>query len=241
MGCCAGQNDSVHFGEKRPEENFSQAGGHVGRIIAGGDRVFKKCTKNELDFYSSLFDVQNACSELIEFRRFIPQYYGTKEINGEKYLILENLLKGYDHPSIFDCKIGKVTWCSDHDEIRTKNRIEKAEKTTTCTHGFRITGIEVKDTRGNITDKMMKKECYELINAKNIHEYFRKTVGNNRQMVEVFIVQIKELLEWFRKQKSKIFFTASVFFLTGKGKCQTKFIDFSHVFDAKDKFDTSNL
>ena len=88
---------------------------------------------------------------------------------------------------------------------------------------------------------MMKKECYELINAKNIHEYFRKTVGNNRQMVEVFIVQIKELLEWFRKQKSKIFFTASVFFLTGKGKCQTKFIDFSHVFDAKDKFDTSNL
>ena len=243
MGCCAGRNDAVLVGEtKKPEEEKSgQAGGHEGSLIIMGDRLLKRCGNHELTFYSNLFDESNTDPDLDELKKFVPQYFGTREIDGKKFLILENLLTGYDNPSLLDCKIGKVTWTQHHNERKTKDQMQKAKNTTTGSLGFRISGIEAKDAKGRVTYKVAKEQGFYAITAENIHEEFKKIVGDDRQRVETFIAQTKELLEWFRKQKSKTFFTASVFYVSGKNKCQTKFIDFAHVFDAEGKSDTSNL
>lgn len=37
---------------------------------------------------------------------YVPAYYGVVEREGETYVQMEDLLSGFDAPSIMDCKMG---------------------------------------------------------------------------------------------------------------------------------------
>ena len=224
--------------EKKP----SQAGGHEGSLMARGDKLLKRVGPAEYTFYTTLFAEDNADPDLLELRKFVPQYFGIEKIDGRDFLVLENLLTGYDHPSILDCKIGKVTWTKDHNERKTADQMKKAAETTTGSLGFRISGMVVKDENGTVVESFAKEEGFFNINADNIHEFFRKIVGdNNEKQIKKFIKQTKKIIHWFKTQRSKLFFTASVFYVYGKNqKSQTRFIDFAHVYDAEGQTDESN-
>jgi hypothetical protein len=87
----------------------------------------------------------------------------------------------------------------------------------------------------------MKDEGFYSINPNNIHEYFKKIVGDDKAQVETFISQTDKIIAWFKNQTSKVFFTASLFYINGKnGKSQTRFIDFAYVYDAEGRHDDSN-
>ncbi len=45
-------------------------------------------------------------------KEFVPRYDGVLLEGEEKYLKLENLLYGFEHPNLMDCKIGcrYVAW-----------------------------------------------------------------------------------------------------------------------------------
>jgi 1D-myo-inositol-tetrakisphosphate 5-kinase/inositol-polyphosphate multikinase len=81
---------------------------------------------------------------LVQLREIVPHYYGTEEIDGKTFIVLENLLTGYEHPNLLDCKIGKVTWTRDHNEAKLADQQRKAQLTTTGSLGFRITGLVAK-------------------------------------------------------------------------------------------------
>ncbi|OMJ83882.1 hypothetical protein SteCoe_15110 [Stentor coeruleus] len=230
-----------HKGEeskKGPEKKPDQAGGHAGSLIARGDKLLKRVGPAEFKFYTSLFDEENKDEDLIELRKFVPKYFEVEQIEGKDYLVLENLLTDYDHPNILDCKIGKVTWTPDHNERKTADQKKKAETTTTGSLGFRISGLVVKDEHGAVVESFAKEEGFYGISPENIHEFFKKIVGEDKKQVKKFIRQTGKIIDWFKKQRSKIFFTASVFYVFGKnGKSQTRFIDFAHVYDAHGKED----
>jgi hypothetical protein len=209
-------------------------------LIAEGDKLYKRAGPAEVKFYKELFDESQSDEQLIKFRDFVPKYFGTKEISGQTYLILENLLTGFDHPNILDCKIGKVTWTKDHNERKTKDQMEKAAKTTTGTLGFRISGLVSKDESGKVTDSFAKEEGFFQVTSENIHSYFLKVSGPSQEVLHSLHSQTKKLIRWFKKQTSKHFFTASVFYVVGKnGATLTKFIDFAHVYDAEGHHDDS--
>ena len=251
MGCCGSRGDVVLKieGDQQKKEPSSggdinplpQAGGHEGSFILKGDKLLKRAGDAEIEFYTSLFSSQNTNQDLIELQQFVPNYYGLEKINDKNYLILENLLQGYEHPNILDCKIGKITWTKDHNERKTADQKQKAEKTTTGTLGFRITGLVTKDENGNTIESLSKDTSFYTTSTDNIHEQFRKIVGSDRKRLKKIIKQTKKILDWFRKQRSKHFFTASIFYINGKNDCQTKFIDFAHVYDAEGEPDNSNF
>ena len=222
---------------KKPD----QAGGHSGSLIARGDKLLKKAGPKEQAFYKYLFSDECTDSALLDLRSIVPHYFGTEEIEGKTYMVLENLLTGYENANLLDCKIGKVTWTRDHNERKATDQQNKASNTTTGSLGFRITGLVVKDNSGETTESIVKDEGFFSINSENIHEYFQKIVGGDKHQVQVFIDQTEKIIHWFKSQTSKVFFTASLFYVNGKnGKSQTRFIDLAYVYDAEGQHDQSN-
>lgn len=239
MGCCNSREETI---KANKDKSQSQAGGHAGSLIARGDKLLKRAGPAELKFYKELFSENQADEDLIALRSFVPQYFGTEQIDNTPYLVLENLLTGFDHPNLLDCKIGKVTWTKDHNERKTADQKKKAAETTTGSLGFRISGLVVKDPAGKVVESFAKEEGFYAIKPDNIHQQFRKIVGEDKKLIKTLIKQTQKLLKWFKHQKSKTFFTASVFYVVGKnGAAQTKFIDFAHVYDAEGHSDESKV
>mmetsp|Transcript_14184 Transcript_14184/g.14254 ORF Transcript_14184/g.14254 Transcript_14184/m.14254 type:complete len:496 (+) Transcript_14184:16-1503(+) len=222
---------------------MDQAGGHIGSLIPRGDKILKRVGKAELEFYNYLFSPELQDPDMLEFRKFVPTFYGVEQIEGHSFAIIENLLDGYNIPSILDCKVGKVTWTPHHDPAKTKRQQDEALRTTTSTLGFRICGVVAKDQFGTIFGHTGKFSKGEEPTADNVHEHFRRIVtrGERVQMeiIDQFIRDTQEILDWFKKQRSKHFYTCSVFYVAGLEKAQTRFIDFAHVFDAEGQPNTN--
>ena len=75
---------------KKPD----QAGGHSGSLIARGDKLLKKAGPKEKAFYKYLFSDECTDPSLIDLRSIVPHYFGTEDIDGKTYMVLENLLTG---------------------------------------------------------------------------------------------------------------------------------------------------
>lgn len=178
-------------------ESLSQAGGHADSLIPRGDKLLKRAKKNEIGFYEYLYSSELRDVDMLEFRKFAPDYYGTELIESHNYIIVENLLSGYLHASILDCKVGKVIWTPEHDEAKTKRQQDAAARTTTSTLGFRICGIVQKDQQGNIIGSSGK---YQLEPTDdNAHEQFRRIVTRGDiilvEFVDQFIRDTQEILD----------------------------------------------
>ncbi|EDO16871.1 hypothetical protein Kpol_1024p25 [Vanderwaltozyma polyspora DSM 70294] len=63
--------------------------------------------------------------------------------NGKKYIVLENLLKGFNKPNIMDIKLGKILYDDDATEEKRKRLQEVSDNTTSGSLGFRICGMKV--------------------------------------------------------------------------------------------------
>ncbi|CAG9314225.1 unnamed protein product [Blepharisma stoltei] len=221
-----------------------QAGGHEGILIFRRDKVLKRALPCELNFYTNLFNPNNQIPILLEFQKFVPKFYGSQLIDGSNYIVLENLLWEYENPSIMDCKIGRVTWTRDHSPPRCVTQQLRASKTTTSSLGFRITGLLIKDREGHVTDSIRKKQVFD-ITPDNILDYFARLVIRDdvfqEEVVDQFIMETQEILDWFRKQRVSTFFTCSVLYVNGFNKAQTKFIDFSYVYESDGQRDTNMI
>ena len=222
----------VHLNEVYSD---SQAGGHAGIMIFEGNRLLKKCKQNEISFFEWMHLQADPIME--DFKKIAPEFYGIEERNGSRYVVLENLLQGYDHPNIMDCKLGKITWTSHHTEEKIRNQEAKDFLTTTGSLGFRISGLVVKSSSGEKIEQLVKKDAFYKITAENIHDYFRKIVEMNgeiqQDIVREFINETEKIKSWFERQTLKTFKASSVLYIVGKnGKHQVRYIDFAHAEDA---------
>jgi hypothetical protein len=219
-----------------------QAGGHTGGIIFRGDKILKNVEQDELNFYTELFSNTTTIEDMIEFREFVPHFFGAEITEEKSYVVLENLLWGCENANIIDCKIGKETWNKFTEPSKVAKFRKKALATTSASLGFRISGIVVKDARNHIIESFRNEEGYFKVTESNISEYFKKLVGENLRQVKSAIKLTKKLIAWFRKQRSKKFVTSSVFYVfTKSGETKMKLIDFEHAIDAEGERDDSKL
>lgn len=222
------------------QSNSEQAGGHAGVMIFEGDHLLKRCKPSEINFYQWLYTPEHNDPSILELKQIVPRFYGVQEREGHSYVTLENLLIGYDHANIMDCKMGKITWTPHHTEKTIAHQEGKNRTTTTGTLGFRITGLIVKDNNGTKTESMVK--GYNEITDVNVHEHFAKIVTRDgivqRELVDEVIGGTARILNWFRSNRVKHFRATSVFYVVGKnGKVQTRYIDFAHPIDANGELD----
>ncbi|XP_032084029.1 inositol-trisphosphate 3-kinase C [Thamnophis elegans] len=96
----------VSFRKRYP---WVQLAGHAGNFKAGDlGHVLKRHCSNE-----------QQCLERLggdALQPFVPAYYGMVEHDGEPYIQMEDLLSGFENPSIMDCKMGVRTYLEEELE-----------------------------------------------------------------------------------------------------------------------------
>ncbi|XP_028597810.2 inositol-trisphosphate 3-kinase C isoform X1 [Podarcis muralis] len=96
----------VSFRKRYP---WVQLAGHAGNFRAGDfGRILKKYCPSEQQCLERL-----VCDAL---QPYVPAYYGVVERDGETYIQMEDLLSGFDAPSIMDCKMGVRTYLEEELE-----------------------------------------------------------------------------------------------------------------------------
>uniref|UniRef100_A0A8C6YJW0 Kinase n=1 Tax=Naja naja TaxID=35670 RepID=A0A8C6YJW0_NAJNA len=96
----------VSFRKRYP---WVQLAGHAGNFKAGDlGHVLKRHCSNE-----------QQCLERLggdALQPYVPAYYGMVEHDGEPYIRMEDLLCGFENPSIMDCKMGVRTYLEEELE-----------------------------------------------------------------------------------------------------------------------------
>lgn len=227
----------------KPSEDI-QVAGHPNSLIFNKEKLYKKASDTEIEFYNWLYSP--TCPETIkELLNYIPKFYGIETINESKYLILENLNFNCENANVMDCKLGKITWKKNASPEKIERKKLNNAKSTTNSVGFRISGMIIKDSEGNVTDRINMKNTFDLVKDKNdLKDYFKKFVSENgeikRSVLEFVLLQVKNLLLFFRKQSEKNFLAASLFFVFGKNNIkQLKLIDFANVEDSEGALDNN--
>eukprot|EP00347_Sterkiella_histriomuscorum_P001582 403371475 len=184
------------------------AGGHPDRFKFDSEKgemvLAKKTNICELETYQKIFRVQEShpyYKPFQMFRNFLPNYHGYFEQDGVLNIKLDNLMNGMSHASVLDIKMGTTsitvnTAIEKHERVRAKDAL-----TTSVKLGMRITAMIVKDSQGQVQEKVRKphgkaQEC-------NIPEFIIKVLRSNehqhinREALDYFIDTAEKMLEYF--------------------------------------------
>ncbi|KAL6752441.1 hypothetical protein V8C86DRAFT_2753684 [Haematococcus lacustris] len=181
--------------------------------------------------------------DLMGLRAFVPRMFGTAEVVGRQYCVMEDVCHAYLQPCVLDVKMGYVTqyaWATD--AYREKCRA-KDQATTQSSMGFRISGLQVyRQQEGEM--KKMGRSWGKTLTQDTLHQAFTLfadngalTPGQVWAPSSPAIVRLQQLLAWLEQQTSFCFFQASLLF-TYEGTAtsldtanlQVHFIDFAHTF-----------
>ncbi|CAL9737151.1 inositol polyphosphate multikinase [Monosporozyma servazzii] len=113
------------------------------------------------------------------------------DLKGKNYLVLENLLTGFNKPNIMDIKLGKILY----DENASKEKIERMKQvskdTTSGSLGFRICGMQLQKNHNHkfdpnhIEDRFDSDSNTEYISVNKLFGRTR-TVNNISEAIEIF-------------------------------------------------------
>ncbi|GAB6029381.1 hypothetical protein CHUAL_005147 [Chamberlinius hualienensis] len=224
----------------------------------------------ELNFYKRVFDKDCQDEVINQLRPLLPIYRGvfsskSQVIDGEdsEYLKLEDVTEKFDKPCILDVKMGAITYDPDASEDKIKREMSKYKGTKLF--GFCIPGMRVFDLKKQ-TYICNGKEFGKNLTQSNIKDAFRLYLNFdtriNCQLIESFLIRLREVHDWFSTQTKFHFFASSLLFVyaadsvinclprnsnsshsqsLNSTQAQTedvrnithlKMIDFAHVFDA---------
>jgi len=218
-----------------PVKFEEQMGGHEGTFHKLDEKkIMKHGGDAETLFYSELHLYP-------KLQEFAPAFHGFKELEGKKYIVIEDLTHGFAKPCILDIKIGRQSYGEDADESKKANMAAKDKKSTTWTLGARITAVKVYQVEtGNYIKK--SKDYGKTIKTEDfqsaLSEYFHNGKELRRGLIPKFLEKIKEIKEWIESQGDVRLYSSSILFVyDGEGSDDNvviKMIDFAHVFKITD-------
>uniref|UniRef100_A0A1I8A1B3 Kinase n=1 Tax=Steinernema glaseri TaxID=37863 RepID=A0A1I8A1B3_9BILA len=182
---------------------------------------------------------------------FVPTYHGlTKVALGNKereFMKLEDLTVRFRCPCIMDIKMGKVTF----DPLATaeKSAREMSKYPEQQKLGFRILGYRLHKSNDDvmIADKKwgLSWKFENIDDAFN--DYMQLTDDRRTQVLSIFKDRLREIHEWFSRQRIYHFYASSLLFIydsdpTEEGLlADVRMIDFSHTFPACKSTDQNYL
>lgn len=152
-------------------------------------------------------------------------------------MALENLTFSRENASIVDFKIGKHTLHHSYNEEKRKALEKKDLKSTSNVHGYRVSGIIIKDFEGMPVERISKGAFIRSFKHKDVVEYTRKVFSSNSMKsmntaaLTEFIAFLEDLLQFFSKESTRSFVSASILLVVDnvKNSYVFKFIDFNYV------------
>jgi len=220
--------------EMKKKEN-QLAGGHTlnFKFLPDGT-LMKKTSPEEIAFFKEITDPKcKYYAERQAIDKFIPKFHAVETIDGAEWLKMENCTFGLTFPSYIDVKMGTQTWGPDYPEKKMKRHMEVDKTTTSSTLGLKVSGVVIKDRKGENSYKLFK----DSLKAEEIPGAFKKLLScndaekPNAAALDYYIAECEKILEFFEKVNKRYFIAASLFFVLSNidNKYALKLIDFAHV------------
>jgi hypothetical protein len=207
-----------------------QAGGHPGAFVAENGLLKKKTGRGEASFYEAT--VWSVCG----LAALCPKCYGVEEVDGEYYVLLEDLCHGFLKPSVADLKMGRTSVGEDNSEERRRRRREEEAGTTMWELGVRFTGMVVYSPQEDKYHKYDKRWGYGL-QERDFNSALLQFLGHPDPAVTAALLhdaisQVQQVLDWFLSQSSLRFYSSSLLFVYDGARpthLRVRMIDFAHV------------
>jgi len=226
------EEEYITNGTNNTLNNNLLVSGHQNCITYYDDYILKKTNKSEIEFYNYLNSV-NCSLQMEEMKNFIPKFFGTKIINEQEYLMIENLHNGIEAFNNMDCKLGRITWNKKTSIRKIEKRKKMYYESTTHLVGFRIIGAILRNKNGEISYKISKKEVSDIINTKeHLKDFFKSFITFedklNKEILLDIIKELEKMINFFKIQNEKSFICTSIYYVVGRNnKTNIKLIDFA--------------
>lgn len=226
--------------EKVKIKGYEFSGGHTQNFKVMGDKISKITGLKESLFYEDIYCISPqyfSTKDAEIMKRFIPAFFG-KEINenlSKPTIIMENLLFKRENCSLLDIKIGNKGLINVSKQKQLAE-MAKVRVSTSEEFGFRITGMVIRDKKGNVEFKTKNKEAHMMINKENLRNYLIKfflsgeMANYNKEGIK-FYINFIERLEKFMEESCRLKFAAVSLFLildNSKNYFDIKLIDFGY-------------
>nr|AFB75401.1 IPK2 protein [Vitis vinifera] len=247
--------------------------GKLGPLIDDSGRFYKPLQgdergSKEVAFYTSFSSNARIPDHI---RRFFPIFYGTQLLEASDgsglhpHLVLQDVVSGCHNPCIIDVKIGSRTWYLQASEDYIQRSLKKDRETTTLSLGFRISGLQIYDSKESGFWRPEKKLVLGFT-ADDVRVVLRKFVSSNSPTDSDseldcsfasavyggstgILAQLLELKAWFEDQTIFHFFSCSILIMYDKeailkgmsSGAEIKLIDFAHVVEGEGVIDHNFL
>lgn len=247
------------------DEDF--AGGHAEcRIVDGNE--FKK-THHVAERYAAEKDfLFRAVDDGSPWHGFVARFVREDEIEGQKYMVLENSIFGIGEPMTLDLKLGTQSWVPG----ATAEKIEKMDKKdsvyTNKALGFRLTSARIidrataKEEDGRLTFKSLPagrtlekkgmaegQEWRAGFTAEDVEAVLKCYFYGCKPLLQGFLEELEPIISLFNTQTEFKFIGLSLFvsydadlLLTQEGPVpRVLLIDFAHVLPGNGSIDRGVL
>lgn len=163
----------------------TQGGGH-GQLLAaktlGIDCVAKPLFKHENHFYRVMTK-----TPLVDC---LPQYCGKTTVNGEDYLLIEDLTSGMTSPCIADLKLGTRSFEIGVPESKKQKQLQNMARSTTPKYAVRI--IDVSMRKNGSVVKRWDRNYGKKASLISFMETMHKFIPANRK--DEFVAKVENVI-----------------------------------------------
>lgn len=224
-------------GARKPAKTeYEAVGGHEDSIIFEGPVVWKQMQSGsrgemEGDFFKKAMDVE-------VLRDFVPTFHGFREISGDRYMGMANLLDGFEEPAVVDLKMGTRTVGSDASPAKVAAAEKKNSESTTSTLGVRVVGGKYRLVKDGdwlrVGYKSKEEGTKKITNESELAEFLGSFLCSPSLRTQL-AAKIECLSSWFTKQTEFAFYSSSLLIaydteeLPAPKELRLSMIDFAHV------------
>eukprot|EP01050_Picozoa_sp_SAG11_P024330 SAG11_NODE_5147_length_1647_cov_1.390827_1_plen_322_part_00 len=211
-----------------------QVGGHAGSMRFDGDCVLKKLQIDGRGERESAFMLEVVPMDPF-LRMHVPRAHGVREIDGDRWLVMDNLTAGMRKPIVMDLKMGQLTYAPDATEAKIQRRERKDGSSTTLSHGITVVGVRLPRTAAECGgyDEYGGKLGHRVDTEEQLRFVFQRFFRTTRLRNDATSF-VTNLNEWFEMQDQYAFYASSLLFAYDEADhdmagLQVKMIDFAHV------------
>jgi inositol-hexakisphosphate kinase len=216
-----------------------QLAGHIGAFTKlDGGRIRKLVKKEEAAFYRGLA-ARNLDAEILPY---IPKFFGIEEHDGKEYIVIEDITADMAKPTLMDMKMGTSSVDPLTNPEKRAAMDLKDKKTTTCSLGMRVCGVNIQ----NIADGTVFKQGKPWGKAITVEQmpgavkqFFHDGKKLRLDVAAHFLEDVQRILAWWTKQSVFCLYSSSLLFVFDASvensvKAQIRVIDYAHPIDITD-------
>ena len=190
----------------------------------------------EHQFYLDVFS-ESVSADLRALRPFLPQLLGTYQFDQMTYLVIENIIRPFQHPCVIDIKVGRITYDREATPEKIRRQIDKFQPAAEI--GFQLLGW--KTYRPHLQTYIYHdKRCArsltkdELVYA--LAHFFGAPEYDHRAIVRAVLERLVTLEEVMSKQHQFTFIASSLLIVydgavrSTRPSVDVRLVDFAHVF-----------